>query len=321
MQNQYLPEGCRISTLSNIEALSSLTHLEKAAELGTVLEANALLCDREQNLHVDLGGVRGIIPRSEAVWSRDGDPVKDIAVISRVGKPVCFTVSGVTSDGGRPLVLLSRKNAQRACSEQFLSRLICGDLLEVRVTHLERFGAFADVGCGICALLPLDSISVSRISHPADRLCPGMMLHTVVRSIDSDTGRITLSLRELLGTWEQNVALFSQGQTAAGIIRSVERYGVFVELTPNLAGLAELPAGGDAREITRLQGCIGHYTGVFIKSIQPERMKIKLVLIDAYRGEPARSGLRYFVDVANTVHLSRWQYSPDASPRVIETVF
>lgn len=321
MQTQFLPEGCRISTLQNKEALSSLSHIEKAAEAGTVLEANALLCDRDLNLHVDLGGIRGIIERAEAVWSRDGDPIKDIAIISRVGKPVCFTVSEIVYRGGAPLALLSRKDAQRRCAEQYLSRRLCGDIIPARVTHLERFGAFADIGCGICALLPLDSISVSRIAHPSDRLHPGMMLHTVIRSIDSDSGRITLSLRELLGTWEQNVAAFSAGQSAAGIIRSVERYGVFVELTPNLAGLAELPAGADPEAIARLQACIGRYTGVYIKSIQPERMKIKLVLIDAYRGEPAHAGLKYFVDCERTSHIGRWQYSPDVSPRVIETVF
>lgn len=321
MQTQFLPEGCRISTPRNREALSSLSHIEKAAENGTVLEANALLCDRELGLHVDLGCMHGIIPRASVVWSRDGDPVKDIAIISRVGKPVCFTVEEISYERGAPIAILSRKNAQRKCAEQYLSRRLCGDVIPARVTHLERFGAFVDIGCGICALLPLDSISVSRISHPSDRLHPGMMLHTVIRSIDSDSGRITLSLRELLGTWEQNASLFSQGQTAAGIIRSVEKYGVFVELTPNLAGLAELPQGADPEAIARIQACVGRYTGVYIKSIQPERMKIKLVLIDAYRGEAAHAGLRYFVDVEHTSHISRWQYSPACAPRVIETVF
>ena len=321
MQTQFLPEGCRIHAPENREALSSLTHIEKAAEAGTVLEANALLCDRDLNLHVDLGGLRGIIPRDQVVRCADGAPVKDIAIISRVGKPVCFTVSDVTYKAGSPLILLSRKDAQRRCAEQYLSRRICGDIIPARVTHLERFGAFADIGCGICALLPLDSISVSRISHPSDRLQPGMMLHAVIRTVDLDTERFTLSLRELLGTWEQNVALFSQGQTAAGIIRSVEKYGVFVELTPNLAGLAELPQGADAGAISRLQACIGRYTGVYIKSIQPERMKIKLVLIDGYRGEAAHASLRYFLDVENVRHIGRWQYSPDGAQRMIESVF
>ncbi len=322
MENLYLPEGCRISQFANKEALATPQGIEKAAECGTILEANAILCDRELNLHVDLGCMEGIIPRAEAVYAQDGAEIKDIAIISRVGKPVCFTVEQITrSRAGNPIALLSRKNAQRGCVLHRLSQLTPGDIMPVRVTHLERFGAFADVGCGICALLPLDCISVSRIAHPSDRLQPGMMLWCAVRAIDPHSGRITLSLRELLGTWEQNAALFCAGQTAAGIIRSVERYGIFVELTPNLAGLAELRPDADADTITRLQACIGRYTGVYIKSIQPDRMKVKLVLIDAYRGEAANTGLRYFIDPERTPHLSYWRYSPAGASKVVETVF
>ena len=322
MQNTYLPEGCRIATKENREALASPSSIEQAAENGTILEANAILCDKEMNLHVDLGCMRGVIPRSEAVLCREGEQTKDIAIISRVGKPVCFTVEHVTySHTGTPLALLSRKNAQRRCALYSLGNLIPGDIIPVRVTHLERFGAFADVGCGICALLPLDGISVSRIAHPSDRLSPGMMLSCVVRAVDPETGRITLSLRELLGTWEQNAALFSPGQTAAGIIRSVEKYGIFVELTPNLAGLAELRADTDGTQAAKMQACIGRYTGVYIKSIQPERMKIKLVLIDAYRGEAAHSGIRYFVDTEQVTHIDSWRYSPACASKIIESIF
>lgn len=56
-------------------------------------------------------------------------------------------------------------------------------------------------------------------------------------------GRVSLSHKELLGTWEENAALFSPGETVSATVRSVESYGIFVELTPNLAGLAEPKAG------------------------------------------------------------------------------
>lgn len=322
MDNLFMPEGCRISQLTNKAALATPQDIEKAAQSGTILEANALLCDREMNLHVDLGCMQGIIPRPETVYMPGDEPIKDIAIISRVGKPVCFTVERIISSAtGSVTAVLSRKNAQRRCAVQRLSSLRSGDIIPVRVTHLERFGAFADVGCGICALLPLDCISVSRIFHPSGRLQPGMMLWCVVRAVDPLSGRITLSLRELLGTWEQNAALFCAGQTAAGIIRSVEKYGVFVELTPNLAGLAELRPDADAQTVSRLQACIGRYTGVYIKSIQPDRMKIKLVLIDSYRGEPAHAELRYFIDPEQTSHLPYWRYSPAGASKMIETVF
>ena len=90
------------------------------------------------------------------------------------------------------------------------------------------------------SLLSVDCLSVSRIHHPRERLTVGASLRVVIKSIDTQHNRIFVSLRELLGTWEQNAARFEPGQTVTGIVRSVEDYGMFVELTPNLAGLTEL---------------------------------------------------------------------------------
>ena len=89
--NEYKPEGFLIKTSKNYEYISSLAGLEKALEKQIILEAPVVLCDHNFDLHVELGGgVRGIIPRSEVEYSADGDPVKDIAILTRVGKTVCF---------------------------------------------------------------------------------------------------------------------------------------------------------------------------------------------------------------------------------------
>ena len=139
----------------------------------------------------------------------------------------------------------------------------------------------------------------------------------MIRSIDRETERVYVTLRELLGTWEENATGFAVGQTVTGIIRSVENYGVFVELAPNLAGLAELCEGST----DRLRTSIGQSAAVYIKSIVPERMKIKLVLIDICGAEVPPFKLRYFVDPHATSHLSRWTYSPMGSRKIVETVF
>ena len=136
----------------------------------------------------------------------------------------------------------------------------------------------------------------------------------MVKSIDRESGRIYVSLREMLGTWEENAGLFEAGQTVTGIIRSVESYGIFIELMPNLAGLAELRP--DARDVE-----VGDTAAVFIKSIIPERMKIKLILIDTHQNIGELSPPRYFVDCENVPRIDRWRYSPEESNRVIETVF
>jgi len=308
---EYMPEGSLIITEKNYEHISTRAGLERAAERQIILEAPVTLCDHQFNLHVDLGaGIEGIIPREEVQYL-EGEEIKDIAILTRVGKTVCFKISGFNKlPSGKTIVYLSRRSAQKECMEYYISTLIPGDIIPARVTHLENFGAFVDIGCGIISLLSIDSISVSRISHPSSRMQTGDNIFTVVKGVD-ERGRIFVSMRELLGSWEENAALFSEGQTVRGIIRSVEDYGVFVELMPNLAGLAEY----------RPDVAAGQTAAVYIKSIIPEKMKIKLIIIDSGYDDEEKSAPEYFIDAKRTTHIDLWRYSPPSSKRIIETVF
>ena len=297
-----------MGTAENRAALRSLPLLKEALQKETVLEARAVKCDRSHDLHVDLGAAEGIIPREEGALGIDTGAIRDVALISRVGKPVCFVVTGFQKDAaGRTQALLSRRRAQEKCMEDYLSALLPGDVISAVVTHMEAFGVFCDVGAGVTALLPIDAVSVSRIPHPSARFFVGEQLRAAVRGRD-DLGRITLTHKELLGTWEENAALFAVGETVPGVIRSVESYGVFVELTPNLAGLAEYTDSVRA----------GQTAAVYIKNILPERMKIKLVLVDVNDDPAPMREPRYFF---MGDHISRFRYSPDAAAKVIETVF
>ena len=249
----------------------------------------------------------GIIPRSECILG-DNPSNKEIAVISRVNKPVMFIPERYTTlENGEKGVILSRKQAQQFVSENYIDRLESGDVIDATVTRLESFGAFCDIGAGIAALLPIDNISVSRIPHPDARFKNGDRIRAVVKSRD-EYGRIVLSHKELLGTWEENAALFSTGETVPGTVRSVEDYGIFIELTPNLAGLAEYESGISA----------GDSAGVYIKSINPHRMKIKLVIVDYFSSDSPPPAPKYFIESG---HISHWIYSPDGSDKKIETIF
>lgn len=313
----YRPEGGYMETAANKEARGSLSGLERAMREGRVIEGTATLCDEDMRLHVDLGCAKGCIEPEEAVYCRVGEERKDIAVISRVGKVVACKILGIEMKNGTPFVRLSRKEAQRECMEAYLAGLREGDVLSARVTHLEPFGAFLDIGCGVVSLLSVDCISVSRISHPRDRLHVGDILPVAVKYINRESRRIYVTLRELLGTWEENATSFEVGQTVTGVVRSVESYGVFIELAPNLAGLAEVRA----EQAEELRTRIGQSVAVYIKSIVPDRMKIKLVLIDACPAAASAPPLRFFIDGTAAPHLSYWRYSPPACRRVVETRF
>lgn len=315
--NHFMPEGSLIYTQENLSYISNLSGLERAMRENKTLEATATMCDNELNLYVDLFGIQGIIPKNECLLTNNEEPIKDIAIITRVGKPVCFKVLAIENRDDTFCVILSRRAAQIECKNFYLSSLLAGDIIDATVTHLDNFGAFVDIGCGNISLLSIDCISVSRISHPSDRLFVGQKLKVAVKSNDMDSGRIYVTLKELLGTWEENAAAFSVGQTVSGIVRSIESYGIFVELSPNLAGLAELRE--DKRAFKELM--VGDSVSVYIKSIIPEKMKIKLVLIDFATEQHLPRPIQYFIDTDKAEHLDIWQYSPDYCIKTVETVF
>ena len=182
-------------------------------------------------------------------------------------------------------------------------------MIPARVTHLEPFGAFVDAGCGVPSLIGIENLSVSRICHPGDRLTVGQSILEAVRTVEPENRRISLTHRELLGTWAQNAALFSVGETVRGVVRSIEPYGVFIELTPNLSGLAEPRA--DLRP--------GMAVSVYIKSILPQRMKVKLTVIDVLAPYDAPTPPRYFITEG---HIDEWTYTPvGCDKKPVKTVF
>lgn len=318
MIHTFKPEGLLYGTAPNTSYLSSPAGLERAMLSGAVVEGLVTLCDSHLRLHVDLGAAEGILEPQDAVLLRAGETMKDIAIVSRVGKPIAVKITGLERRGDRLIASISRRLAQRDCLENQLLCLRSGDLIPAKVTHLESFGAFLDIGCGVASLLPVDCISVSRISHPSDRLTVGETVTVAVKQVSSETGRIGVTLRELLGTWEENASCFAVGQTVTGIIRSVEDYGVFVELTPNLAGLSELRSEAHAEALRKK---IGRPAAVYIKSILPERMKIKLVMIDSENCAAPPKHLRFYIHAEDTPRITHWRYSPLSCNRVIETHF
>lgn len=305
---KYYPEGFLIEKKQNKKYMETVSDLRECFFEDRILEAKAILCDREHNLHVDLGTVKGIIPREECAMGISDGSVRDIAIISRVNKPVSFKIIDFIDDEtGNKTAILSRRAVQEECIEEYIKKLVPGDIINAKVTHNETFGSFCDIGCGVSALLPIDSISVSRIPHPNSRFSVNSTIKAVVKSID-EMNRVTLSLKELLGTWEENANNFKTGQTVGGIVRSIEKYGVFIELAPNLAGLAEYSS--DVRE--------GDLASVYIKSINPEKMKIKLSIVDSFPGNNQLDPIKYYYE---GTHISDWQYSPKESEKIIQSFF
>lgn len=300
----FLPEGWRQT------ASYSLSQLYRAMDCGEVLQGTVVRCDSFHTLTVSLGNLCGSILREDAIapWVSGAD--RDISILSMVGKDINFTVKSIIPDEkGMPVIRLSRREAQEKAMEFFSRSLKSGMVLSCRVTHLTSFGAFLDIGYGIIALLPVELISVSRLSHAQDRFQKGQKILAAVKSFDHKTHRITMTHRELLGTWMENASRFSVGDTVEGIVRSIKEYGSFIELAPNLSGLAE----------NRISLHPGERVSVYIKAIRPERMKIKLQVIERLPPTEPVNVINYQITDGR---LEQWVYSPPEYEKdPVETVF
>ena len=305
----YLPEGSYAALPAVRQAFESVDGLRRAQDEGMILEAVTQRCTAAHDLLFDFGFAQGIMPRSCcALGVAEGD-TREIAILSRVGKPTCFVITELDESTAPPTVWLSRTIAQQRAQDHLLASLRPGDVIPARVTHLEPFGAFVDAGCGVPSLIGIENLSVSRICHPGDRLTVGQSILAAVRTVEPENRRISLTHRELLGTWAQNAALFSVGETVRGVVRSIEPYGVFIELTPNLSGLAE----------PRADLHPGMAVSVYIKSILPQRMKVKLTVIDVLSPYDAPTPPRYFITEG---HIDEWTYTPvGCDKKPVKTVF
>ncbi len=292
---------------SNMTLTSGITYekIEKAIDTKEVFCAKALAYESSKGLHFNLNGIKGIMPPDEVLYTVNGSGVKDAAIITRINKNVCFEIIGMSDDKSE--VYLSRKKLQKRIYHQYVSKLSPGDVISCCITHVDTFGVFCDIGYGITALLPIDFISVSRISSPADRFYAGQNIYACIKSISAE-GKIVLTHKELLGTWIENAQMFTPHTTVTGIVRSIEDYGVFIELAPNLAGLAEVCDDVE----------IGDVVNVYIKSILPNKMKVKLVILGKENHSEISKEIQYFITDG---HIDNWRYSTDSGIKNIYTDF
>lgn len=283
----YLPEGIYV-TPPDFEEICHKAHTDQ------IFRAMCIKCDEYHNLYVDLGSTYGIIPRAEVDLGVKDIHQKAYGIISRVGKPVSFQVQSLREDG---IPLLSRKAAQKAAARYYLSHLRAGDVIPAVIQNPAEFGVFCDIGCGYSALMRIDRCCISRLTSTAQLYSPGQSIYAAVLDMDSTTGRISLTGREVLGNWEENASRFCSGQTVPGIVRSIMPYGIFIELTPNLSGLAEYQQGLS----------VGDAVSVHIRSILPHKHKIKLHVLEKL---PYAGNVHLPEFYITSGRLSHWEYYP-----------
>ena len=120
-----------------------------------------------------------------------------------------------------------------------------GEIVSGVVKNIQPYGAFIQTNKGIDGLLYIEDISVARIKTPKERLSVGQKINVVVKDINTEKNRVYFSYKEMLGTWDENIRDIQEKTIIPGIIRETEKdkRGIFIELKPNLVGMAEYKEG------------------------------------------------------------------------------
>ena len=130
---------------------------------------------------------------------------------------------------------------------------------------------FIEIEGGLCGLLHIEDISVSRMKSPSERFSIGQKIDVMIKSIDKQNNKVVLTYKELLGNWDDNVKDYNEKTVVEGIVKEPDKFknGIFIELKPNLVGLAEYKDGLE----------YGQKVNVYIKKIIKDRKKIKLLIV------------------------------------------
>ena len=98
-----------------------------------------------------------------------------------------------------------------------------GQIVNGTVTGIKPYGAFISIENGPVGLAFIEDLSVVRIKSPKERVKIGQKIKCKVKNINEETGKINLSYKDCLGTWEENAEKFSEGMTVKGIVRDTEK--------------------------------------------------------------------------------------------------
>jgi small subunit ribosomal protein S1 len=188
-------------------------------------------------LECEAGTLRGFIPAGQVAIYR----VEDFSVF--VGEKWACLVTEVNPERKR-LVLSRRSVLEREkadAKERLMGELAVGDVREGTVTRIQDFGAFVDLG-GVDGLLHVSQLAWQRVRHPSEILSVGQKVKVKVTKMDAETGKIGLSLRDLMADpWAAVSHKHKQGDIVRGpVTRVLDKIGALVEIEPGIEGMIHI---------------------------------------------------------------------------------
>lgn len=249
----------------------TIENLQSIKDSQQVLDMYIEEIDENLNMIGKVGkNIKAIIPRGEAssVVGDDG-MVEEKFILNKKGKVLPVCIKEIIKNEDDVELIMSKKILELKVRKWMYMHLKPGVKLRGIVVGLKDYAAFVDVGGGVTGILKIQDMSESMLNNASDMFKLGQRIEVIVKKYDRDTGRIELTYKELLGTFEDNIKDLKEGDIVEGVVRNRLKSGVFVEIKPNVVGIAEHVNGIETNQKVL----------VSIKKINIEKKKIKLIII------------------------------------------
>ena len=202
-------------------------------EVGMIVQARCTAANKG-GLECEVAGLRGFMPASLV------SPWRIENFEEMVGQTLESLVTEI-NPGARRLVLSRRAVIEKQAADaraKMLETLEPGETVEGIVRSVRDFGAFIDIGHGVEGLVHVSQLSWERVEKPEEILQPGQKVEAVVKKVDRETGKIGLSIRDLVeNPWKRADAKYPLGSTVRGTVSRIADFGAFVKLEPGIEGL------------------------------------------------------------------------------------
>jgi small subunit ribosomal protein S1 len=260
---------------------SGSAQLEEAWQAGVPVEG-VVEKEIKGGFEVKLAGaVRAFCPYSQMSLRRVDNPE------SIVGSRLSFRITDY-SERGRNIVVSRRvllEEEQNRLKDEARATIVEGTTVPGTVTSLQKFGAFVDIG-GIEGLLPISEIGWTRVKEVSDVLSVGQQVQVVIKVIDREKDRISLSLKDTLADpWDEVAKKFPEGSFQTGIVSRLAPFGAFVTLGDGVDGLIHISKLGAGKRLNHPREALneGDTVEVKVESVDRENRRLSLALAGAAR--------------------------------------
>lgn len=270
--------GAQLFTIS-IGSGKNTEHLEEACRSGIPVEG-MVKEEIKGGFAITLGGsIRAFCPYSQMGLRRVED-----AAAEYLDKRLNFLITRF-EENGRNIVVSAKallEEEREKLRDTLKETLAEGDTLSGTITSIRDFGAFVDIG-GVDGLVPISEIGWSRVENINDFYAVGQTISVVVKKLDWDNNRITLSIKETLDDpWEEAAAKLSSGQIVTGTVARLAQFGAFVTLAEGVDGLIHISKLGKGKRINHPREVLeeGQEIEVQVESVDTIEKRISLAPSD-----------------------------------------